>query len=323
MTTQQKLGKYLVELADLSLSAKGDKIVLLIRKIARYTQKSHPEISNELLKILQNVPSRMCPIESKALPVDIDNRDFILNIEKNIEMEKEPILFREIKEKIDWFFLQREKKEELFLKGLVPSRTIIMTGGPGTGKTITAKFISQRLNLPLVTINIANCINSHMGSTGRNIQSIFEYAKTVNCVLFLDEIDAIATTRGDRSDTGEMTRVVCALLQQIDLSENVVISATNTPQIIDHAIWRRFDIHLNFDTKKDIEKAIIYFMGKDFPGCKRYNSWLTKMEIIFEDYSYAEIKRVINDICIKSILKNIPITEAIEEYIASVPKNQD
>ena len=99
------------------------------------------------------------------------------------------------------------------------------------------------LNMPLITVDLANSISSYLGRSGQNIKSIFEYARSQNIILFLDEIDAIAKRRDDASDLGELKRLVNVLLKELEdfPATCVVIAATNHPELLDKAIWRRFD----------------------------------------------------------------------------------
>ncbi|HEL3810145.1 TPA: ATP-binding protein [Stenotrophomonas maltophilia] len=127
----------------------------------------------------------------------------------------------------------------------VPPRLLIY-GPPGTGKTQTAHWIAANLGLPLLTVRCDTLISSMLGQTSKNLRRVFEYAQSGPSVLFLDEVDALASARGNDRDVGELQRVVVSLLQNIDALEpsTVVVAATNHDRLLDPAVWRRFAFQL-------------------------------------------------------------------------------
>lgn len=141
--------------------------------------------------------------------------------------------------------------------GLAPSRAVLFTGPPGVGKSLTAAYVASRLQLPLMTVNIASIMSSLMGKTGQNIQDVLEQAAEQPTVLFLDEFDALAKSRDDSGDVGEVRRVVNVVLQQLDRwpAGGLLIAATNHPQLLDTAVHRRFDLTVSFQLPTLVERA--------------------------------------------------------------------
>jgi SpoVK/Ycf46/Vps4 family AAA+-type ATPase len=127
----------------------------------------------------------------------------------------------------------------------IPPRMLIY-GPPGTGKTQSARWIAAELGLPLLTVRCDTLISSLLGQTSKNLRRVFEYAQGRPAVLFLDEVDALASARGNERDVGELQRVVVSLLQNIDAMEEntVLIAATNHDRLLDPAVWRRFAFQL-------------------------------------------------------------------------------
>lgn len=123
---------------------------------------------------------------------------------------------------------------------------LMLYGPPGTGKTQTAKWIAAELSLPLLTVRCDTLISSLLGQTSKNLRRVFEYASDRPCVLFLDELDALANSRGNEKDIGELQRVVISLLQNIDALENnvILLAASNHEKLLDRAIWRRFPFQI-------------------------------------------------------------------------------
>src|SRR3712207_5844920 len=104
-------------------------------------------------------------------------------------------------------------------------------------------YISMETGLPLITARLDGMISSLLGSTAKNIRKIFDFASRQECILFLDEFDVIAKIRDDKNETGELKRVVNSLIQNIDVfsRDSIIIAATNHHELLDPAIWRRFN----------------------------------------------------------------------------------
>jgi len=129
---------------------------------------------------------------------------------------------------------------------LEPRHRVLLAGPPGNGKTSLAEAIADALSFPFLVVRYEAIIGSYLGETAQRISQVFEYARSRQCVLFFDEFDAIGKERGDLHETGEIKRVVSSLLLQIDAlpSYVVVVVASNHPELLDRAVWRRFQIRL-------------------------------------------------------------------------------
>lgn len=154
--------------------------------------------------------------------------------------------------------------EALSTVNIIPSKTCLIYGEPGTGKTRLALWIAHELGLPVVLVRLDGLVSSFLGTTARNIGSLFTFANRYRCILLLDEFDAIAKIRDDPQEVGEIKRVVNTLLQNLDGRHSIglTIGITNHPNLLDPAVWRRFEIQLEIP-KPDFEvrKAIAeYFM---------------------------------------------------------------
>jgi hypothetical protein len=131
--------------------------------------------------------------------------------------------------------------------GLEPRHKVLMSGPPGNGKTTLAEAIAQELMVPLFVVRYEAVIGSFLGETSGRLKKLFDFVRTHQCVLFFDEFDTLGKERGDTHETGEIKRVVSSLLLQIDAlpSHVVVVTATNHAELLDRAVWRRFQLRMN------------------------------------------------------------------------------
>lgn len=132
---------------------------------------------------------------------------------------------------------------ELAAYGLAPRHKVLLHGAPGNGKTLLAEALAYELAVPFLRVKYGGLIDSHMGGTGKNLQALFDYARTAPCVLFLDEFDGIGMDRADLRDIGEVRRITNQLLISIDRlpATCMLVAATNADSLLDSALRRRFD----------------------------------------------------------------------------------
>jgi SpoVK/Ycf46/Vps4 family AAA+-type ATPase len=151
-------------------------------------------------------------------------------------------------ERIERVVHEYRQQEKLKNHGLSQRRKILLVGPPGTGKTLTARVLAHELRMPLHTIQVDKLVTKFMGETSAKLRQIFDLIRDETGVYLFDEIDAIAAERSMQNDVGEMRRVLNALLQFIeqDVSDSLIIGATNNPSLLDRALFRRFDDVLTY-----------------------------------------------------------------------------
>jgi hypothetical protein len=183
--------------------------------------------------------------------------------------------------------------EALSTVDIVPSKTCLIYGEPGTGKTRLAFWIAHTLDLPVILVKLDGLVSSFLGTTARNIGNLFAFANRYRCVLLLDEFDAIAKVRDDPQEVGEIKRVVNALLQNLDVRQNIgfTIGITNHPKLLDPAVWRRFEIQLeipkpDFEVRKAIAASFL-------PPVKAPDSHLRLIAWFTEGSTGAEIEALV------------------------------
>lgn len=140
--------------------------------------------------------------------------------------------------------IEEYRSDSLKTLDIPATRTLLLTGDPGTGKTMTARWIASQLGRPLLRLDLAALMHKQLGRSSQNLVAALESAADTDAVLFIDEFDAIAGARSSNSDIGEIRRLVNVLLVALDNwpENHLLIGATNHPQLLDPAVHRRFEV---------------------------------------------------------------------------------
>lgn len=163
------------------------------------------------------------------------------------------VLSADLAQHLQQVLLEQRQRDTLARHGLHPARRLLLVGPPGTGKTSTARVISGELGLPLFAIRLDRIITKFMGETAAKLRLIFDALVETRGVYLFDEVDALAGDRAAANDVGEIRRVLNSFLQFLeeDTSESVIVAATNNPQLLDNALFRRFDTVMDFELPDD------------------------------------------------------------------------
>jgi SpoVK/Ycf46/Vps4 family AAA+-type ATPase len=177
-------------------------------------------------------------------PVDTESQiEMATIIKPDANWNRILVLAPAVQDRIDSFLDERSNVHLLLENNTRPSNSLLLIGQPGTGKTLLAHYLASRLNKDLVILDLSSAISSLLGKTGHNLKKVLQYARQHSSVLLLDEFDAIAKKRDDNTDLGEIKRVVNVLLMELEdwPTSSIVIATSNHPELLDKAIWRRFD----------------------------------------------------------------------------------
>jgi SpoVK/Ycf46/Vps4 family AAA+-type ATPase len=232
----------LVKFGMIGDKARFRKVVEAI--IAEERAKKHIVLANILEELIQSVPADKSISNGNAV---LDQR--VSNLFHEIMPERtfdDLVLPKEVKDISQEVVQEHYRIDLLRSYNLEPRNRILLIGPPGNGKTSLAEAFARALMVPLFIVRYEGVVGTYLGETAVRLRRLIEHASTRKCVLFFDEFETLGKERGDRHETGEIKRVVSSLLMQIDSlpSHVVVVGATNHAELLDRAVWRRFQVRM-------------------------------------------------------------------------------
>ena len=251
----------LVEL--LKSASNGDQ--LAFRKAAEALiqeekSKGHRILADRLAKSLHpNVFAMGRGVAPKQNGNSGQHKDLIYEITPERALDR-LVLPSNIHDQIKEVVEEQHRAELLHAHNLRARNRLLFAGPPGNGKTSLAEALAFELMYPLVVVRYETLIGSYLGETSGRLKHLLDYARTQRCVLFFDEFETLGKERGDTHETGEIKRVVSSLLLQIDDLPDyvVVVAASNHPELLDRAVWRRFQVRveLPMPTRQQLSRYI-------------------------------------------------------------------
>ncbi len=226
----------------------------MIRKIAEAIiaeerSKNHIILADKLdAELLRNTSDFTSGTNNTSNRVQNDFRAESLFTEIHPQRRMDSLILpKDIVQICDQYIQEQYRVDLLRSYGLEPRNRILLIGAPGNGKTSLAEAIAESLMMPLYVVKYDNIIGAYLGETASRLRKLIDYVSSRKCVLFFDEFETLGKERGDTHETGEIKRVVSSLLLQIDdlPSHVTIIGATNHPELLDRAVWRRFQIRIN------------------------------------------------------------------------------
>lgn len=266
---------------------------------AAEARNGHLALAEELKKTIDKAKGSKGLNLVKTVPINATQRELsdLLELVHPEEKLKEMVLLPEIENALTRVLDEQKKFELLRSNNLQPRKKLLFVGPPGCGKTMSAKVLAKELGLPLFVIRLDGLISRYMGESISKLRLIFDTMKQVRAVYFFDEFDSIGTTRTHSNDVGEIKRVLNTFLLQIekDDSNSLIIAATNLPETLDKALFRRFDDIVQYPLPTNEEIYRLYKKElQHFKTTKKFN--YKKIAQESEGLSFADIHRICEDI---------------------------
>lgn len=231
--------------------------------ISEERSKNHNVLADNLNGIIKTISNETATNGSILSDIRIENYLIEIGPQKSLG----DLILTKSNLKLCNEVLEEQFRVELLRSySLEPRNRLLFIGPPGNGKTSLAEALAESLMVPLFVVRYESVIGAYLGETATRLRKVFDFVKTRKCVLFLDEFETLGKERGDTHETGEIKRVVSSLLMQIDSlpPHVVVIAATNHPELLDRAVWRRFQLRINLPmpTRNNIEEWMERFQRK-------------------------------------------------------------
>jgi SpoVK/Ycf46/Vps4 family AAA+-type ATPase len=271
--------------------------------------KQHHLLANDLEQILygnakpiaSNSLSRLMP----AVPTDKERGLPLLDIRQPQRSLEELVLPRLTQSAIDELIEEHRRVDVLRTYGLRASSKVLFFGPPGCGKTLAAEVIACELDMQLAIVRLDAMVSSYLGETSANLRKVFDFIAQYPLVALFDEFDALGKERADGSEHGELRRVVNAVLQMMEAYQgnSLLIAATNHEQILDSAVWRRFDDTLEFPLPDS--ELLPQVLQLKLRGVRRqFETDATEVVDLFKGLSPADVERVVRRAVKRMILRN-------------------
>lgn len=212
---------------------------IALQVAAHEAKQGHAGLAHDIRRVVETERKKAGP---RVLRFPQDLKGLVLTEDSQVT-KNTLVISEELQKRIDRVIHEYRQQDKLKSFGLSHRRKMLLIGPPGTGKTMTARVLAHELHLPLHTIQVDRLVTKFMGETSAKLRQIFDFMQEEHGVYLFDEFDAIGGERSLDNDVGEMRRVLNAFLQFIeqDVSDSLIVAATNNPKLLDHALFRRFD----------------------------------------------------------------------------------
>ena len=259
-------------IALLSSHVQGDEeqfLSIALQVAANEARRGRKEIADELRQLVDTARQRRfklavggSEVADVAIPISRPRGEL-----QNLLVAAYPkvrladmVLQPEVRTRIQRLVQQQRQRDRLREFSQTPSSRLLLVGPPGSGKTMTAAALAGELHLPLFTIRLDTLITQFMGETAAKLRLIFDQIASTRAVYLFDEFDAIGGRRSANNDVGEMRRVLNSFLQFLEESnstDSVVVAATNHPELLDRALFRRFDDILEYSLPDEATRSVV------------------------------------------------------------------
>jgi SpoVK/Ycf46/Vps4 family AAA+-type ATPase len=243
------MARHIVALLQSHVAGDEERFLSVATQLAAHeARQGHGKLAQQLQELItaaKDKPSIVDGPGGKAVPIVQPKGELasLLAARYSDTRLTSMVLVPELQDRLARVLTEQRQRARLRGHGLKPRRKLLLVGPPGSGKTMTAAALAGELKLPLLTVVYDGLIGKLMGETASRLRLIFEAIATQRGVYFFDEFDAIGAQRAATNDVGEIRRVLNSFLQFLenDDSESLIVAATNHPELLDKALFRRFD----------------------------------------------------------------------------------
>jgi len=264
---------------------------------AAESSSGHVLVAEEIRSIVAKLPANTVRKQGPVVDIAAPRGDLadILDGGHRDERLHDIVLRHEVRELLLRVMSENRQRGRLERFGVSPRRRLLFHGAPGCGKTLAAAVLAGEMGLPLMTVRIDALFSRFLGATAVQLRAIFAEMPRRPGVYLFDEFDSVAKARGDSQDVGEMNRVVTAFLQLVDadVSGSILVAATNHVELLDRAVFRRFDVIIPFDKPTrdqlvDLIKLRLGSVGVRDEAAERLGGTA-------EGWSFADVVRACDD----------------------------
>ncbi|MBK7859651.1 MAG: ATP-binding protein [Archangiaceae bacterium] len=312
MATAEQLKALLQSYAD------GDEARFLsvaMQVAAKEAKLGHSKLAQDLRALIDEVKSRASiaprtPRQPIPLVQPKGELAGVLSVTYPRTKLEEMVLEEIVRERLLRVLSEQRQHHKLREHGLRPRHRVLLVGPPGSGKTMTASAMAGEMTLPLFTIQLDGLLTKFMGETAAKLRLVFDAIRTTRGVYLFDEFDSIGGHRGSANDIGEIRRVLNSFLQflEADDSDSLIVAATNNAQLLDEALFRRFDdvIEYHQPTPELAARLVAARLGPFLPP----DLEIAALVKTAADLSYAELGRASDDAVKAAILSDASTVDA-------------
>lgn len=238
--------KHLIALLRSHIEGDNEQFLSVVMQVAAHeARQGHGKLALQLRQLVDEARERHVQRSKRPVPLAQPKGDLaaLVSVTYSDTRLSGMVLPPDLEHRLKRIVAEQRQQHKLLERGLAPRRKILLLGPPGSGKTMTAAALAGELHLPLFTVVFDAMITRFLGETAAKLRLVFDAMDSTRGVYLFDEFDAIGARRAERNDVGEIRRVLNSFLQFLenDSSESLIVAATNHPELLDPALFRRFD----------------------------------------------------------------------------------